>query len=197
MTVFNDDERPHIWQAATIEKEGYNQKKLTIYSHNGTHVDAPAHMLENGKTLDSFPVDKFHGKAVVAEVSDAKEYITPEMLKPLEKHLHQVEFLLLSTGWAKKWGTKEYKDHFPVLSAEAAGWPMQFPLKGIGLDTISIDPADSVEVSNHLGVLGNDIIIIENLTNLDKLGDAIFYFSCYPLSIEQADGSPVRAVAIV
>ena len=107
------------------------------------------------------------------------------------------EFLLLHTGWSRFWGTKNYFAGYPVLSAEAALWLDSFELKGLGLDTISADEADSHDFPNHNILLGSDSIIIENLMNLDVLPGKHFMFSCFPLKIDQADGSPVRAVAII
>lgn len=196
ITVFNEAERPHISPAATIEKDGYAQLHFSMYTHNSTHIDAPCHMIKGGKALDDFLPEKFVGKAFVADVRNAGKVITKELLAEFKPQLKACDFILLNTGWAEKWNTPVYKHDFPVLDAEAAEWLMQFNLKGIGLDTISIDPVDSVEVPVHKIVLGSEVLIIENLTNLSALSNDTFTFSCLPLKIEHADGSPVRAVAM-
>ncbi|MGM0565950.1 MAG: cyclase family protein [Bacteroidota bacterium] len=197
ITVFNEAERPSIEKAATIENDGYAQLRFTMYTHNSTHIDAPAHMVKGGKTLTDFLPESFTGKAFVADVKNAAQRITKEHLAPYEENLKACDFILLDTGWAEKWNTDAYKTGFPVLEPKAAEWLTQFNLKGIGLDTISIDPVDSVEVPNHHIVLGNDMLIIENLTGLDKAGKGVFWFSCFPLKIENADGSPIRAIAMM
>jgi len=104
---------------------------------------------------------------------------------------------LIHTGWSLYWGTEKYFSNYPVLSLKAADWLSRFELKGFGLDTISADEADSQDFSVHKALLRNDTIIIENLTNLEKLPCSQFVFSCFPLNFEDADGSPVRAVAII
>jgi arylformamidase len=104
---------------------------------------------------------------------------------------------LIATGWDKYWGKTEYFQGFPVLDAEAAEWLVSFPLKGIGFDTISADRVDSPDYPVHTILLSNDLIIIENLRNLKMLPARFFTFSGMPLNIEDADGSPVRAVAMV
>ncbi len=197
ITVFNEAERPQIKQVAAVEKDGYSQMHFSMYTHNSTHIDAPYHMVPGAKTLDQFNPSKFIGKAFVADVSDANSLIRPEDLKAYESKLDECDFFILNTGWAGKWKTEEYKKGFPVLSREAAQWLMKFNLKGIGLDTISIDPVDSVDVPIHKIVLGNEVLIVENLTNLEALGDEMFTFSCLPLKFENADGSPVRAVGMM
>ena len=197
ITVFNEAERPNIEKAATIENDGYAQLRFSMYTHNSTHIDAPAHMLKGGKALTDFLPEKFTGKAFVADVRNAGKTITKEWLVPYQAKMEACDFILLNTGWAEKWNSKAYKTGFPVLEPQASEWLTQFNLKGIGLDTISIDPVDSVDVPNHKIVLGNDMLIIENLTGLNETGEDVFWFSCFPLKIERADGSPVRAVAML
>jgi kynurenine formamidase len=84
-----------------------------------------------------------------------------------------------------------------VLSLEAANWLSGFGIKGFGLDTISADTVDSQDYQVHKALLQKNIIIIENLANLADLPCNQFEFSCFPLSFEDADGSPVRAVAYI
>lgn len=197
ITVFNEDERPQIKQVARVEKDGYSQLHFSMFTHNSTHIDAPYHMIEGGRTLDQLDTGKFIGKAFVADVKNSGSLIQKDDLIAFEAKLKACDFLLLNTGWAKKWKTDGYKQDFPVLSSEATEWLMKFHLKGIGLDTISIDSVDSTKVPNHKIVLGNDILIIENLTNLERLNNDSFIFSCLPLKFQHADGSPVRAVAML
>jgi kynurenine formamidase len=104
---------------------------------------------------------------------------------------------LLSTGWSRYWGDKKYFSDYPVLTIEAAQWLNRFDLKGLGVDTISVDKADSKEFPIHKVFFQNDTILVENLANLETLTCRQFFFSCFPLSFDKADGSPVRAVAFI
>ena len=106
-------------------------------------------------------------------------------------------FALLHTGWARYWGTNDYFGRYPVLSPEAAGWLAGFGLKGYGVDAISADEIDSAALPVHRALLGRGMLIIENLDRLDPLLEREFTFSCLPLKIADADGSPIRAVAIL
>jgi kynurenine formamidase len=120
-------------------------------------------------------------------------------IKELEAHQEKiggVEFLLLNTGWGRYWGEPKYFRDYPVLSLAAAAWLAELGMKGIGLDTISADEIDSTDLPVHKAFLVKEILIIENLANLDQLPDNQFAFSCFPLYFENADGSPVRAVAV-
>ena len=83
------------------------------------------------------------------------------------------------------------------MTHEAADLLSGFELKGLGLDTISADDADTRDFYVHKELLKADTIIIENLTNLENLPQTLFGFMCFPMLFKDADGSPVRAVAAV
>ncbi|MTI79384.1 MAG: cyclase family protein [Firmicutes bacterium] len=197
MPVFPGSKPPELESANTIEKDGFRQSKLTIYSHHGTHIDAPAHMQKEGKTIDQFSLDKYFGQGIVMDFSkDYVEYITLDMIRDYEKHLKKAEFVLLKTGWSKYWGEEEYFGKFPVLTEEAAKLIASFNLKGIGVDAISVDELSSTTFSKHHIFMSKEIIIIENLTNLDALEEK-FWLSIMPLKTDNADGSLVRAYAVI
>ncbi|WP_372947731.1 cyclase family protein [Mariniphaga sp.] len=192
--VFPGMVKPRFQPAAKIEKDGYRETRFEMDSHTGTHIDAPAHMLENGKTLDQLPVDKFSGKAVIISVPQGTEVIEKELLLQFEEKLQKVDFVLFKTGWSKFWGTPRYFNNFPALTSEAVEWLLNFSLKGIGFDIISADPMKSTSYPNHFSILGKECIIIENLTFPDALTETEGEFFCFPIPYENADGSPVRAV---
>jgi arylformamidase len=198
MTVYPGTEPPVFSTACTIEGMGFMEKKITLYSHTGTHMDAPSHIIPGAKTLDQMPPDRFVGKGAVVDLRvNRGSIIDIELLKPHQGRIERNEFLLLHTGWGDLWGEEAYLSGYPVLSHEAATWLAGFTLKGIGADTISADEAQSLTFPIHTLFLKRDIVIIENLTNLNALPDKEFLFSCFPLKMEKADGSPVRAVALV
>lgn len=186
----------------TVEVHGYAELKMTMVLHSGTHIDAPSHMIRNGKTLDAYPADKFLGTAIVIPCK-GMEAITTAFLQTYEDKIARTDFVLFYTGWQHAWKTDAYFEDCPTLTSDAAKWLTQWNLKGIGFDSFSVDPIISAEVitpelmPNHHILLGNEIILIENLTNLDQLPEDIFLFQCLPLHIEHADGSPVRAIAMI
>jgi arylformamidase len=192
--VFPGMSKPRFQSAATIEKDGYRETRFEMDSHTGTHIDAPAHMLENGKTLDQLPVDRFSGKALIVCVPESTKRIEKDFLVQIEDKLKKVEFVLFKTGWSRFWGTSQYFKDFPTLSADAVKWLLTFSLKGIGFDVISADPVDSTTYPNHFSILGKRLIIVENLRFPEELIETEGDFFCFPLHFENADGSPVRVV---
>jgi len=196
MPVYPGTEPPVFTIGCSIDEAGFLEKKITFFSHTGTHIDAPAHLIKGHNTLDMLPIEHFYGTALLL---DFKSLTTSSIsLKELEPHqdtIKRVDFLILHTGWSRYWGSENYFTNYPVLSLEAANRLSGFKLKGIGLDTISADTADTKEYEVHKALLQHNTLIIENLTNLENLPCSLFDFSCFPFSIVEADGSPVRAVA--
>ncbi|MFW6147098.1 MAG: cyclase family protein [Thermodesulfobacteriota bacterium] len=197
MPVYPGTEAPEFSTPCTIKEMGFLERKLTLYSHTGTHIDAPAHIIPGAKALDQMTPDRFVGKGALIKLR-GKESSTIEVdfLKSHQQQIERCEFLLFHTGWGDLWGKDAYYQGYPVLSHDAAAWLSGFPLKGIGADTISADEAGSVTFPIHTVLLEHDIVIIENLTNLEALPDHGFDFFCFPLKLEKADGSPVRAVGV-
>jgi kynurenine formamidase len=191
--VYQGNEPPEFTQIADFKSHGYRETQFRFHSHLGTHIDAPAHMIETGKTLDQLPAEQFWGNAFIIKTPINKN-IDLDILKKFETEISKSDFVLFQTGWSQYWGTLEYFGRFPVLTDEAVQFLLQFTLKGIGFDTISADPMDSQDFPNHLAILGNNMIIIENLVFPGGFSETSGEFSCFPLPYENADGSPVRAV---
>lgn len=197
MPVFPGTEKPIFFPANTLEKDGFKETKLSLYSHTGTHIDAPAHMLKDANCLDQLEINHFVGKAMVLDLSSInKKEISKEDLLEYENKLNDLDYVLLMTGWNKYWDSDKYFDGFPFLSVEATEWLTSFNLKGIGVDAISIDDMKTTTFPVHYKLFEKNMIIIENLTNLELIVGKSFVFSCLPLKYEKADGSPVRAIAI-
>ncbi|MGB5160430.1 MAG: cyclase family protein [Thermoanaerobaculia bacterium] len=196
MTVFPGTEPPVFEVGSSIETDGFEEKKITMFSHTGTHMDAPGHIIPGARTLDEFPIEKFAGKACVVDVAGVETgKVEVEVLENRAEAIEASDFVILRSGWSERWDSDEYFRDFPVLSPEAARWLVDAKIKGVGIDMISVDEVDSTAFAIHNILLGADLVIIENLTNLEKLPDSVFSFYCFPLRIERADGSPVRAVA--
>jgi kynurenine formamidase len=197
MPVFPGASPPEFKDTAVIDTDGYREKRIALCSHTGTHVDAPAHIVAGGKTLDQLPVDTFCGDAFLLNCISSRRRIHLQDLLPHGETIRRHAFVLLHTGWSRYWGDARYFDAFPVLTPDAARWLAEAGVRGVGMDTISPDPVESVELPVHTIFLGAGMIIVENLTNLRAVPGHSFLFSCLPLKIGDGDGSPVRAVAMV
>lgn len=198
MPVYPGTEAPRIVDACTVAQNGFAEKLLSFFSHTGTHIDAPGHVLAGAATLDDLAVAHFIGPGCVLDVSNRNgERIEVGDLENQEERIAAAEFVLLHSGWPKYWGVPGYFAAYPVLTEAAARWLARFDLKGIGVDTISVDEVDSASLAVHRAFFAKSMVIIENLVNLETLIGKKFTFSCLPLKITGGDGSPVRAVAII
>jgi len=197
MPVFPGTPDVNIKQFSTVEKEGFAEKELELATHIGTHMDAPAHMIDGGKTLDQYQVSDFTGRAYIITFSqdDLEGLEQDEYLSQFENEIREADFIILKTDWSEKWGSDAYFKDYPALDKSGAEYLSSFRIKGIGLDAISIDQHDNENYDAHHIILGNEILIIENLTGLDKIRSSFFNLFVFPLKIVDSDGSPLRAVA--
>lgn len=193
MPVYPGTEQPTLTTACTIETAGYRETLLHMFSHTGTHMDAPAHMLLDGAVLDSYDADKFTGTAAVVDCRGEADISLPLLQR---YDLDGVDFVLFCTGWDKKWGSPEYYEGFPCLTPDAAAYLATLPLKGVGEDSISLDPCGSVDFPNHITLLRADFVNTENLAGLDALIGRRFTFVTLPLKFENSDGCSCRAIAM-
>ncbi|MGE0019778.1 MAG: cyclase family protein [Draconibacterium sp.] len=191
--VYPGIQQPEFIPATQIETHGYRETHFRFHSHLGTHIDAPAHMIADGYTLDQLPVGHFCGEAIIIR-TETKNRIDIEIFNGLEDKIAKSDFVLFNSGWSKLWGSPAYFGNFPVPTPNALKFLLQFNLKGIGFDHISADSMDSKDFPNHYAILGKNMIIIENLVFPDGFDENSGEFSCFPLPYENADGSPVRAV---
>lgn len=200
MPVYPGTEGPKFQPANTYEKDGFKETLLSMYTHTGTHMDPPAHLFPGGTTLDQFPVSQFVGSAVVIDCSDLKEgqSITMDHLERQKQAAAKADFLLFSTGWEQYWGTEKYFGDYPCVSVEIVDYVIRHGKKGIGLDTIGLDPVADTNLTRHKRLFQKaQAVVIENLVNLQKLPGGLFTFCALPLKHIDADGSPIRAIAML
>lgn len=198
MPVYPGDDTPKLIPVSTYEKDGFKETLLEMYSHTGTHMDTPAHIFAGRTALDEFPIEQFIGRALVIDCRDLEEaqFISMECINKVLDRAKKADFLLFNLGWDKRWGTDSYFGDYPCINDEVLDFIINGDYKGIGFDVMGLDPISDVNLPRHKRLFQDtDIINIENLKNLDLCGSDLFYFSCFPLKIENCDGSPIRAVA--
>ncbi|MEA4823441.1 MAG: cyclase family protein [Clostridiaceae bacterium] len=192
MPVYPGTVPPRLDSASSFERDGYRETALSLWSHVGTHMDAPAHLFADGTTLDRIPVSRFCGRAAMLDCRGVGQGgITADMLRTLP--LDTLDFVILRTGWESRFYSPAYYDAFPTMTDTAARLLAASGLSGVGVDAISIDPVGG-PLPNHRIVLGANMVIVENLRGLAECPDR-FIFCAMPLLYENADGAPVRASA--
>ncbi len=188
MPVYPGDIRTNLFQSRYLGVNGYNDHRLDISMHAGTHVDSPMHMTESGTYICEAPLEPFIGPGCVLDVRD-RSVIT---LEPEHRQLVKDKgTVLLYTGWDKFYGEEKYYSGHPVLDEAFCEFLLQKNVRMVGVDMPS---PDLYPFPVHKILFENGIFIIENLTNLDKLLGADFEVTALPLRIK-ADSSMARVVA--
>lgn len=145
MPVYPGTGQPVFITGCSIDGVGFLEKKITLYSHTGTHVDAPAHLLKGAKSLGQLPMDHFLGTALIVDLEQLEsETIELTALEKYERPLGQVDFLLLHTGWSKYWGSEKHFSGYRVLSHEAAHLHMHLLLSPIKFQDADGSPVSAV-----------------------------------------------------
>jgi arylformamidase len=172
-----------------------NDSRLACSVHCGTHVDAPAHFIENGATVEQLPLDILVGPATVIEFPEI-DMITPDLLET-HRPDSQTERLLLKTKNSDLWSDPdhEFNPNFVALSAESARWVVNSRIKLIGIDYLSIQMFKDTEPLTHRILLEAGVIILEGL-NLQVVNPGTYQLICLPLKLSGRDGAPARAILI-
>lgn len=199
LQVYPGDPKTRIREHCSFDKDGYMVNELSISTHCGTHIDAPNHFIKGGKGIDKYPISKFIGKGIVIDVHNKKddETINLEDLQEYKSNICNVDFVIFKTGFSKYFNSEKYIHH-PYLSKEVALNLIQNNIQICGIDAFSLDSTSNPsDWAAHDNLLKNDVLIVENLTNLDLLEDnKIYEFHFVPLNLHKLDASPIRAFAI-
>lgn len=194
MTFYPGDPEPRIVPAEMDPP--WCVTALHLGTHTGTHIDAASHYVAGGKTIDQYPPSRFILPGIVVPVPGLEDdsLIDWELLADSASKA-QGGALIIRTGWDRFWKTERYYRH-PFLSAEAANGLVTSGVTVVGIDALNVDSTARGTTHAHQALLGNDVLIVENLTGLDQLQPAMTYqFSFLPMHLAGLDGSPVRAIA--
>ncbi|RST74128.1 cyclase family protein [Siminovitchia acidinfaciens] len=194
----------HTWQLNKDRYEGecngFSTKLMTMTDHTGTHVDAQTHFFPDGNSIESYPPEKFMGEAIFLDLSQ-RDIEDPISAKDLEAALKETGERIKENDilTIKAWPYSRNHEMFstgPGLTHDAAIWIIKNKFKMFATDLPTVDFQD-MSRPVHVNLLKNDILIIENLINLDKIKQSRFNFIGMPLRLREATGSPIRAIAFV
>ena len=210
--IYPGDPVPSISRGLTHENDDCHVDLLKLGSHTGTHIDAPYHFLKDGRKIDEIPVQRFIGNGVLIDVTakSDRDLIKPKDFELYENEIAEGDFVIFKTGRDKYFGTPKYYLH-PYLSADGAMLLVKLGVSLVGVDALNVDPTyfvgkDSDPAAKELPdeesygypvhdiLLSNEVLIVENLCNLDKIKSVKGSYLFLPLKLKDSDGSPIRAV---
>ena len=194
--TFWADPKTAVLSHLSIPNLKYNITQLILSTHLGTHLDAPFHFFDEGRTVEKVDPARGFGPAWVLDFSwlGPKAEITRADLVAHEKKITRGARIIVHTGWDKVFPAERYFTDYPGLVPDACAYLAERGISCLALDMPSVYAVDYVAV--HHTLLGADILIVEGLTRLEELkGDRVF-FCALPLRIRGRDGSPCRAIAV-
>ena len=181
--VYDGDPAPKIEKICSMDKgDTYNLTAFSMCAHNGTHIDAPAHFIKGGKTIDALDLSKFVGDAIVITFNGEVDKTSAESILDECKKKYTCETKrILFKGNA-------------ILLEDGAKVFSNNKIDLIGVESQSVGPLSS-PLKTHLELLKNEVVILEGI-NLKSVLDGVYTLNCVPLNLKGAEGSPCRAILI-
>lgn len=194
-----------------FDPDGYHLFKLTIFEHTGTHIDAPLHFAEGGTSVDALPVEKLIAPLCVVDIAAKAAEDPNAMVEPADieawisahGEIPAGACVAMNSGWTARIGQPSWRNlpdgtlAFPGFSKAATDLLAQTGAASIGVDTLSLDPGNSVDFAVHYSWLPSGRFGIEGLANLDQLpasGATIFIGA--PMH-RGGTGGPARVIAMI
>jgi arylformamidase len=196
LPVWPGDSRVVLEQIRSISRgDSSTDSRLACGVHSGTHVDAPAHFIENRETVEQLPLDVLMGEAIVVEIPD-DDIITPEIMEA-QNLPAETKRLLLKTKNSEFWNdpTHPFKTDFVALSFEAAAWIVRRGIRLVGIDYLSNQIFSDKDPLTHRTLLEAGVVIVEGL-DLREVNPGSYQLVCLPLKLAGSEGAPARAVLI-
>jgi len=185
---------------ADHKADGWRMELLTLASHTGSHVDAPIHKLAGAATLDELPLETFVGKAVLADLRDAKpdQPFTSSMLSVKLRTELEDKIILLATGWGyRRAKSEEWLQRSPYVSPDGAEWLVEQKIRAVGIDHYSIGGSRPEQnARTHEILLQAGVWIVEELFFPPEIFAMTgpFQFWCLPVNLRGHSGAFCRPV---
>lgn len=196
LPVWPGDPLPVIERFSKMEEgEAANVSRMELCVHFGTHVDAPCHFVEDGRTVDKLPLDALLGLAQVCEIPQDCNLITANVLKDAGI-AEGVRRVLFKTRNSQHWvnGDTAFDQNFVALSENGAQYLVETGMLLVGIDYLSIAPF-SEPVPTHKVLLEKGVIVVESI-DLSAVPAGLYELVCLPLRIRGAEGAPARVLLI-
>ena len=170
-----------------------NVSHIKMGVHTGTHVDAPFHFLDNGKTIEEIPLSILVGRAYVLHLPNSVRMITAEILQNANIP-PRTRRVLMRTRNSTLWGKKNlsFQEDFVAIDEEASEYLVNRGVKLVGVDYLSVAPFKNSGPTHRI-LLSAGVVIVEGL-DLSKVSQGRYNFHCLPLKLAGSDGAPARVI---
>lgn len=197
-TQFTAKIRPFLTREQTSPKYkglcSFEMTEMTFQTSIGTYLDSPYHRFAEGRDISQIAIDEVVLPGVVVDVRGraAFEMVSADSIPP--RTALRGRAVLFNFGWDRLWGREEYQS-YPFISEELVEHLADSGVRLVGVDTVNIDDSRNLRRPAHTRLLGRGILIVENLTGLEKLLMRKFRFFAVPIKGKGAASMPVRAFA--
>lgn len=200
LTLNHGDPGVSCESARTIARDGWNAQTLHLYSHAGTHMDAPVHFGIPGPTIDQINPERFFTDCHLIDIPEAYPGYRIEIkdIMGIIENIIPGQGLIFRTGWHKKYGTPAYREGIPSVTPQLAEWCIEKGIHLIGVEPPSVADVHDLELVTrvHTILLTGGIIIVEGLADLSRVSRSPVKLVTLPMKIGMGDGSPCRAIII-
>ncbi len=191
MTVWPGDEGVILKRTASISKgSNANVSRLHLGVHAGTHVDAPLHFIDGGKSIDKLDINLFNGAVQIVDMQGRKS-IDKNRLSDIP--LQRGGAIFFKTAASLRTLREPFDTEYTGLEPEAAEYLLEMGVRVVGTDALSVERYDSNEYKVHKLLLGNEVLIIEGLCFKDVFPGR-YWYTCLPLFLKGSDGAPARVI---
>jgi arylformamidase len=182
--------KPEKQPSITTQTNGHvTESRICMDVHTGTHVDAPLHMMNDGKTIETISIEKLVRPCKVIDLTHVNEKITKSDVENVD--IQKDDFILLKT---KNSFDKEFNFDFIYLAEDAARYLAEIGIVGVGIDSLGIERAQP-EHPTHRALMDKDIVVIEGL-QLADVEEGSYFMIAAPLNIQGTDASPARVLLL-
>lgn len=191
--------QPEFIARSTFETKGRVTSAIRLGIHTGTHLDAPLHFIPHGFTVAELPLERTLGMATLIDVSNLPchgRFIDEDAFLESAHDFPPGDIALIYTGFDRYYGDLAFSNEYPCLSIKSVFQLIQWKVKALAIDTVSVDPMDQPGFNNHKALLGAGIPLVECVNNALLIGQKRFFFAAIPLKLDELEGSPCRAIAI-
>jgi arylformamidase len=190
MTAYKDRTVVEFTATKTYDQDGVRESVIRLGAHSGTHIDAPAHFLSAGTTVDQLALMTINGPCTVIDCTTVTDCITAQFLQT--QSINRDDRILLKTRNSFLAHNNRFNSTFVYLDALAAAYLVQCGIQAVGIDYLGIERAQPGH-ETHSTLMHNGITIIEGL-RLAHVNAGPYELICLPLAIVELEAAPARAV---
>ncbi|HVP19677.1 MAG TPA: cyclase family protein [Spirochaetia bacterium] len=193
----------HMETVATVSKDSFYSSQITATTISGLYLESPAHIIEGGKTLDEYPVERFFTAAKIVKLprQNPRAQIDGELLSRHAPEVTPGEALLVATGWGAQWNRPGYVLDCPNMKKSALEWVLERRVSLFGVDIPCIESSwseqdDAAKGSLLRKLFEQDVLLLAPLVNLEAVRSDRGTLVCLPLRLAGTSGAPCRAIFI-